>query len=46
MIKIMFLNFKMDHKWYINVTQSERLSPSSVKTKKLTELRNEYFHSP
>ena len=31
MIKKMFLNFKMDHKWYINITKSERLSPSSVK---------------
>ena len=31
MIKKMFLNFKMDRKWYINITKSERLSPSSVK---------------
>ena len=30
MVKIMFLNFKMEHKWYINITQSERLSPSSI----------------
>ena len=26
MVKIVILNFKMEHKWYINITQSERLS--------------------
>ena len=32
MVEIKFLYFEMEHKhkWYINITQSERLSPSSV----------------
>ena len=30
MVKTMFLNFKMEHNWYINITQSERLSQSSI----------------
>ena len=30
MTKTVILNYKIDHKWYINITQFERLSPSSV----------------
>ena len=30
MVKTKFLHFKMEHKWYINITESERPSPSSV----------------
>ena len=30
MVKTMLLNSKIDHTWYIDETQSERLSPSSA----------------
>ena len=30
MIETKFLHFKMERKWYINITESERPSPSSV----------------
>ena len=30
MVKTKFLHFKMERKWYINITESERPSPSSV----------------